>query len=156
MQLIGTVQTLHTYSMVEPIKRNWANCLNLRQALIDGIAPWDDKVMDLHGVVVYRDRYPVTPGHLLFVPEYDTMDQVVMAFRCAELWAQALIRKGECDAYNIGINHGASAGQTVMYPHVHLIPRRSGDCDDPTGGIRAVIPGQANYRKPSYINPIKG
>lgn len=133
--------------MVEPIKRTWYLSQNLRQAQIDGIAPWDDKIMDLHGVIVFRDKYPVTEGHLLFVPEYDAMDQVVQAFRYAELWGQAMITRGECDGYNIGINHGRSAGQTVMYPHVHLIPRRDGDMEDPTGGVRHVIPARGNYRK---------
>jgi diadenosine tetraphosphate (Ap4A) HIT family hydrolase len=44
-----------------------------------------------------------------------------------------MVHAGECDAFNIGINMGAAAGQTVMYPHVHLIPRRHGDCADPIG-----------------------
>jgi diadenosine tetraphosphate (Ap4A) HIT family hydrolase len=54
---------------------------------------------------------------------------------------------------NIGINMGEAAGQTVQYPHVHLIPRRAGDVEDPVGGVRGVIPGQANYRKSSYRQP---
>jgi diadenosine tetraphosphate (Ap4A) HIT family hydrolase len=64
-----------------------------------------------------------------------------------------MVRRGDCDAFNIGINMGAAAGQTVMYPHVHLIPRRTGDVADPVGGVRATIPGQANYKKPGYKNP---
>lgn len=139
--------------MPEPIKRTWANCQNLRQAQIEGLVPWTDKIMDLHGVIVFRDRYPVTIGHLLFVPEYDAMDQVAQAFRLADLWGQAMIQRGECDGYNIGINHGASAGQTIMYPHVHLIPRRTGDTPSPRGGIRGVIPGQADYLQSCYRDP---
>ena len=42
---------------------------------------------------------------------------------------------------------GESAGQTCMYPHVHLIPRKDGDCEDPVGGVRNVIPGKGNYKK---------
>jgi len=140
--------------MPEPIKRHWVNCANLRQAQIQGVAPWDDKVMDLHGVIVFRDRYPVTPGHLLFVPEYDSRENRDLAFRCADLWGQAMVNRGECDGYNIGINQNAAAGQTVMYPHIHLIPRRSGDCTDPVGGVRGVIPGQANYKQPGYKIPL--
>jgi diadenosine tetraphosphate (Ap4A) HIT family hydrolase len=49
------------------------------------------------------------------------------------------------EGYNVGINVGATAGQTVMHCHIHLIPRRSGDSANPRGGVRAVIPGQANY-----------
>ena len=47
----------------------------------------------------------------------------------------------------IGQNIGEAAGQTVMYPHVHLIPRRAGDMDDPRGGVRHVIPEKGNYKK---------
>ena len=47
---------------------------------------------------------------------------------------------------NVGMNIGTDAGQTVMYPHVHMIPRRKGDCEDPTGGVRNVIPGKGNYK----------
>ena len=47
--------------------------------------------------------------------------------------------------YNVGFNAGAAAGQTVMHLHVHVIPRYRGDCPDPTGGIRHVIPGKGNY-----------
>ena len=49
--------------------------------------------------------------------------------------------------FNIGMNWGEAAGQTVPYPHVHLIPRRNGDMEDPTGGVRHVIPEKGNYRK---------
>jgi diadenosine tetraphosphate (Ap4A) HIT family hydrolase len=52
------------------------------------------------------------------------------------------------------MNCGTAAGQTVMYPHIHMIPRRHGDVEDPVGGVRGVIPGQANYKKPDY-NPGK-
>ena len=49
------------------------------------------------------------------------------------------------DGYNIGINAGAAAGQTVMHLHMHLIPRFAGDVPDPRGGVRHVIPGKGNY-----------
>lgn len=127
--------------------------LSLKEAKTRGIAPWDDLEMDLFDVKVYRDRYPVTPGHLLFVPIRDAPGNICEAVRMAILRGDTMVRNGECDAYNIGINLGEAAGQTVMYPHVHLIPRRAGDVPDPVGGVRGVIPGQANYKKPGYINP---
>ena len=126
---------------------------SLVQAKIEGVAPWDDLHLDLYEVKVFRDRYPVTEGHLLFVPERDAPDLIAQAFRYAQLMGEAMIRRGDCDGYNIGFNNGACAGQTVMYPHIHLIPRRTGDHPDPVGGVRAVIPGQANYKKPGYKNP---
>jgi diadenosine tetraphosphate (Ap4A) HIT family hydrolase len=64
-----------------------------------------------------------------------------------------MVETGQCQAFNIGINIGEAAGQTVMYPHVHLIPRRQGDCEDPVGGVRGVIAGQANYKKETYKQP---
>jgi len=126
---------------------------SLKEALIDGVAPWQDIHMDLGDVKVYRDRYPVTPGHLLFVPDRDAPGAITEAFRLAYLMGEAMIRRGECVAFNIGLNKNSEAGQTVMYPHVHLIPRRVGDCEDPVGGVRGVIPGQANYRTERYQQP---
>jgi len=119
---------------------------SFEQARADGTAPWNDQDFELDQVRVFRDRYPVTPGHMLFVPAQDTADNITEAFRQALIHGTGMVARGECDAFNIGINMGVAAGQTVMYPHVHLIPRRKGDCADPVGGVRAVVPGQANYR----------
>jgi len=127
----------------------------LDQAQAAGVAPWDDFVREDFHVVVFRDRYPVTPGHLLFVPVYNTEGLIKDAFGDAVKEGERMIAAGECDGYNVGLNMGISAGQTVMYPHVHLIPRRVGDCVDPIGGVRGVIPGQANYKTDTYCNPNK-
>lgn len=126
---------------------------HLEQAQEQGVAPWNDLVKDLAGCSVYRDRYPVTPGHLLFVPKYFNVADIGSALSTAVAWGEALKQQGDCDGYNVGLNMGTSAGQTVMYPHVHLIPRRTGDCQDPTGGVRGVIAEQQNYKKPGYKNP---
>ena len=127
--------------------------MTLEQAQTQGVAPWDLLVEAHEGVRVFQDRFPVTLGHLLFVPESDEPYLIQQAFGLALLQGQAMVRAGTCDAFNIGINCGPAAGQTVMYPHVHLIPRRSGDCEDPVGGVRGVIPGQANYRLNTYREP---
>jgi len=127
----------------------------LKEAHVAGVAPWDlevDRLSDFH-VAVFLDRYPVAPGHLLFVPQYNTDTVITDCFESAMREGRQMVRDGECDAFNIGINMGAAAGQTVMYPHVHLIPRRLGDCADPVGGVRAVIVGQANYRAAGYQLP---
>lgn len=126
---------------------------SLKAALIDGTAPWKQIDLDLGDVKVYNDQYPVTLGHKLIVPERDAIGAITEAFRCAMLMGTSMVNRGECDAFNVGINVGAEAGQTVMYPHVHLIPRRKDDVADPVGGVRGVIPGQANYRKPGYQQP---
>ena len=128
----------------------------LEEAKTAGVAPWDLKVnslSDFH-VTVFRDRFPVTSGHLLFVPNYNTPEVICDAFYSAQQAGDSMIQLGECTAYNIGINQGAAAGQTVMYPHVHLIPRRTGDCADPVGGVRGVIPAQQNYKTDGYTQPV--
>ena len=127
----------------------------LDEAQAAGVAPWDlevERLLDFH-VAVFQDRYPVAPGHLLFVPQYNTDAVINDCFETAMREGRRMIDAGECDAFNIGINMGAAAGQTVMYPHVHLIPRKHGDCADPIGGVRGVIPGQANYKADGYQQP---
>jgi diadenosine tetraphosphate (Ap4A) HIT family hydrolase len=128
----------------------------LNDARAAGAAPWDqlvEELSDFH-VAVFRDRYPVTQGHLLFVPTYNTLTVINDAFESALRHGERMVKRGECSGYNIGLNSGSVAGQTVMYPHVHLIPRRPGDCADPTGGVRGVIPGQANYKTDGYTQPV--
>ena len=114
-------------------------------------APWADKnvVHEDENVVVYKDGYPVTEGHLLFVPK--KKERQLDITRCFELAYKWGVR-GVCDykwvAFNVGINNGVEAGQSVMWPHVHLIPRRKGDVEDPKrvkGGVRHVIPFKGNY-----------
>jgi diadenosine tetraphosphate (Ap4A) HIT family hydrolase len=113
----------------------------------DSSAPWTTLVReDLH-VAIYEDRYPCTPGHLLFVPKYNTMAVLLDAFNDAVMYGQTMIENGQCDGFNVGMNYGTAAGQTVEWPHVHLIPRRHGDVEDPVGGVRNTIPGRGNYRK---------
>jgi len=127
----------------------------LPEAQDAGVAPWDlevDRLTDYH-VAVFEDRYPVSPGHLLFVPQYNTDDVISNCFETALREGRRMVRSGECDAFNIGLNMGEAAGQTVMYPHVHLIPRKHGDCADPVGGVRGVIAGQANYKATGYQPP---
>jgi diadenosine tetraphosphate (Ap4A) HIT family hydrolase len=128
---------------------------DLTTAQQQGVAPWDLVVAETADCVIYQDRFPVTPGHLLFVPRVNYIDSILHCYRAAHKYGDWLVLKGTADAYNVGMNLGAAAGQTVMYPHVHMIPRRAGDCADPVGGVRAVIPGQANYKTRTYQNPDK-
>jgi len=109
--------------------------------------PWTDKVSEDFHVVVYRDGFPVSHGHMLFVPTHNTPEVIKDAFYDAYRYGLALIKSGEADGFNIGLNCGKAAGQTVMYPHIHLIPRFEGDVEDPVGGVRNIIPGKGNYKK---------
>jgi hypothetical protein len=113
-------------------------------------APWDNVYKEDFHVAVYRDKYPCTPGHLLFVPKYNSMGVLKDAFEDAVREGKKMVEEGQCDAFNIGLNYGACAGQTVNWPHIHLILRRAGDVEDPVGGVRNTIPGKGNYRSPSY------
>ena len=113
----------------------------------DGEAPWTELVEEDYHVKIFADKYPVTPGHLLFVPKYNTVAVLMDAVESAVRDGMRMVDAGECDGFNIGLNYGKAAGQTVGWPHVHLIPRRTGDMEDPTGGVRHVIPERGNYRK---------
>jgi diadenosine tetraphosphate (Ap4A) HIT family hydrolase len=103
-------------------------------------------------VLVIRDGYPVSPGHTLLIPKrhIDSWFEVTQAEQQAllDLLAKAkkvLETEFMPDGYNIGINDGPSAGQTVPHLHMHLIPRYKGDQEDPRGGVRWVMPGKAKY-----------
>ena len=120
---------------------------DLEQAQQDKIAPWDLEVLnvtDFH-VAVFRDRYPVTQGHLLFVPKYNTNAVIGDCFESALRYGQELVEKGYCQGFNIGINCGEAAGQTVFHFHCHVIPRYNGDMENPRGGVRHCVIGKGLY-----------
>lgn len=103
---------------------------------------------------VIRDEFPVSPGHTLIIPHrhIGSFFELEPAERDG-LMALLEQAKSQIDqefkpaAYNIGINDGAAAGQTVPHLHIHLIPRYEGDMADPRGGVRYVIPEKAKYWK---------
>lgn len=102
--------------------------------------------------LVIRDGYPVSPGHTLLIPKRHTCsffdlsaqersDLLTLLDRAKLVLDTEFQAKG----YNIGINDGPVAGQTVPHLHMHLIPRFEGDVPDPRGGVRWVIPDRAKY-----------
>jgi diadenosine tetraphosphate (Ap4A) HIT family hydrolase len=102
--------------------------------------------------VAIRDGFPITDGHTLVIPKR----HVASFFDATEGERQELLslidevkeqleNEYSPDAYNIGINDGSAAGQTVKHLHIHLIPRYKGDVVDPRGGVRWVIPDKADY-----------
>lgn len=115
--------------------------------MVDPNRPWCDLAWSTKHYDVYRDKYPVVKGHLLFVPKNLTSRAIKKAYNGAEKYGQLLVKENQIDGYNIGRNCGQAAGQTVDWPHVHFIPRRVGDVSDPVGGVRNIIPGQGNYLK---------
>ncbi len=120
---------------------------DLINALDNGIAPWTEIEFRSKDYWVFRDAYPVTQGHLLFVPTVINPSCLWPCYKAAYKFGYEGVELGRWDAFNIGQNVGEAAGQTIMYPHVHMIPRRKGDMDDPRGGVRHVIPEKGNYRK---------
>lgn len=123
------------------------------EALPDGLtectpeqAPWTTLVEEDLNIAIFKDGFPVSNGHLLFVPKYNTIDVFADAVADAIAHGRQLVADGKCDGYNIGINIGVAAGQTVAWPHVHMIPRYTGDVSNPRGGVRNVIPHLGNYR----------
>ena len=106
-------------------------------------------VFEDEDTIVFKDGFPVTEGHLLFVPKkVERQLDITRCFELAYKWGVHGICEHEWDAFNVGINNGEAAGQSVMWPHVHLIPRRKGDVEDPKrvkGGVRHVIPLKGYY-----------
>jgi len=112
----------------------------------------DRVIMESPNCVAFHDLYPVSEGHALVIPH----EPVISLFDLdaplqAELWdvvrqvRNVLEDRFAPDGFNIGINDGRSAGQTVPHAHVHIIPRYQGDVPDPRGGIRWLIPDKAKY-----------
>ena len=99
------------------------------------------------------DGFPVTPLHTLVIPKRHTPTYFELSQ--AEINACTYLIKDQkqsietqdrsVDGFNIGINNGASAGQTIFHCHMHLIPRRTGDVENPRGGVRHTMPGKGYY-----------
>ena len=125
------------------------NIDTLIKAQQEGRAPWTNLALDTKDFVVFEDAYPVTQGHTLVVPKVNTQEELLKCFKFAVSMGNDNVTSETTNitGYNIGLNIGTSAGQTCMYPHVHLIFRRDGDTPDPVGGVRNVIPGMGNYKK---------
>ncbi len=104
--------------------------------------------------IVIDDGFPVSRGHCLIIPKrhFSSLFEATGGEQLA-LWElvkqarQHLLSKYEPDGFNIGINDGIAAGQTVMHLHIHLIPRYLGDTVDPRGGVRWIKPDKAPYWK---------
>lgn len=100
-----------------------------------------------------RDGFPVTPGHTLIIPKTHVLDYFELSndqlLACDDLLREIKqhIQTDDptVDGFNIGMNAGLSAGQTVFHCHIHLIPRRTGDVENPRGGVRHTIPGKGFY-----------
>ena len=111
-----------------------------------------DYILENELAYAIYDKYPVVKGHMLFIPKrhvkdfFDiTKEEREAIFELIDEGKKLLDEKYSPDSYNVGINCGEHAGQTIMHVHVHLIPRYIGDMKDPTGGVRGVIPEKMKY-----------
>ena len=98
------------------------------------------------------DHYPLSQGHTLVIPRRHVASIYELAPKeVSELWKLAgevrsrLSHRLQPDGFNVGLNDGAAAGQTIGHAHIHVIPRFRGDVEDARGGVRWVIPGRAAY-----------
>jgi diadenosine tetraphosphate (Ap4A) HIT family hydrolase len=101
------------------------------------------------------DTYPVSEFHCLIIPKrhvidyFELTDEELVA--CNDLIKvikeEILIKDKNVKAFNIGTNAGKIAGQSIMHCHIHLIPRREGDVENPQGGVRSVIPQKQHYKR---------
>ena len=114
----------------------------------------DEKEIILQNALCYAiwDRYPVNPGHTLVIPfrHYgnafeSTPGEAGALFELIQKSRNLIESRYRPDGYNVGVNVGPSAGQSIPHVHVHVIPRYTGDTDHPGGGIRRVIPGRRSY-----------
>ncbi len=111
-----------------------------------------EKIYETSLLYAIYDKYPVTKGHVLIIPKqhvkdyFDASDLLRQEINITIIKLKEILdKKYSPDGYNIGINNGVTAGQTIFHLHVHLIPRYKGDVKDPTGGVRGVIPNNQKY-----------
>lgn len=112
--------------------------------------PRENYICENESTYAIYDKFPVNPGHVLVIPKRHfstffeaTEEEIGAAYRLMHDVRAILDAKYQPDGYNIGVNMGACAGQTVWHLHFHVIPRFEGDVDRPMGGVRRVKPGLA-------------
>jgi diadenosine tetraphosphate (Ap4A) HIT family hydrolase len=99
-----------------------------------------------------RDNFPVTQGHTEIVPKKHiesfftlTNEEILQLFDLLKKVKNIIQDKYSPDAYNIGVNDGEKAGRSIHHLHIHIIPRYTGDVENPKGGVRNIIPDKGNY-----------
>ena len=106
-------------------------------------------------IYVVRDSFPVTKYHSLIIPHRHVSnffdlneDELKDLNETLKKERQSLLNLDKkITAFNVGVNAGKDSGQTIMHCHIHLIPRRKGDIENPKGGVRGVIPSKQKYKK---------
>ena len=101
-----------------------------------------------------RDSYPVSPGHTVVIPRRHvasffelTPEEINACMALINEERKLLDEAFKPDGYNIGVNIGSAAGQSILHVHIHIIPRYEGDVENPQGGVRHVIPRKGHYKR---------
>ena len=101
-----------------------------------------------------RDSYAVSPGHTVVIPRRHvasffelTPEEINACMALINEERKLLDEEFKPDGYNIGVNIGPAAGQSILHVHIHIIPRYKGDVENPQGGVRHVIPGKGHYKR---------
>ena len=139
-----------TYSEYD-LQRMKSNYMNNKICAFCHLPP--SRIIDSNQTgMVLRDGFPISPGHTLISPKRHigsffetTPDERNELLSLLDRAQKNLQTEFNPDAFNIGINDGAAAGQTIPHLHIHLIPRYQGDLPDPRGGVRWIIPEKAKY-----------
>jgi len=109
----------------------------------------DKKILETKNAFVISDKYPITKYHSLIIPrrhvEPEEYADCMILIKTSKKTLCEL--DGTISGFNIGVNDGVDAGQTITHCHIHLIPRRKGDVKEPSGGVRHIIPEKGFYQK---------
>jgi ATP adenylyltransferase len=102
--------------------------------------------------LAFLDGFPVSDGHTLIIPKRHVVslwemsdDEYTDAFDLVRRVEDILQEKFQPQGFNVGVNCGEAAGQSVFHAHIHIIPRYNGDVPSPRGGVRNIVPGKGNY-----------
>jgi diadenosine tetraphosphate (Ap4A) HIT family hydrolase len=116
----------------------------------------DARGVSLQNAFAYsaRDSYPTSPGHTLVIPRRHvasffelTPEEVAACMTLITEEKRLIDAEFKPDGYNVGVNIGPAAGQSIFHVHIHLIPRYTGDVENPQGGVRHVLPKKAHYTR---------
>jgi len=105
----------------------------------------DTPIFENDHTAVFKDKWPCVKGHTLFIPKQNTPDSIGESYKLAYYCGNEWIKEGKMSGFNVGMNIGECAGQTIMWPHIHFIPRHENDAEH-HGGIRYAHPG-ADHKK---------
>jgi len=110
----------------------------------------DKKIIDSEHYFSMYDEFPVSEGHALIVPKehkesFFSLEHVDELFEVLQKTKEVVQARFNPGGFNVGVNEGKAAGQTLLHAHVHVIPRYAGDVENPKGGVRNILPEKADY-----------